>query len=157
MGSTAFAVPQSRPAPELNRTARDHGALDLSLGPQALNSLGAPPHSSQGMDASIRVEGAELGNDWIQQLHDWWDRHAFYPQAALVNGEDGELQIHMVIDRDGRITAVEVVRSSGSRWLDIAGVSVFRNAKLRPFPLATPQPQADIYVSLHYILLRGRG
>ena len=120
-----------------------------------MNSLGAPPRTSKGMDASIRVEGAEVGDDWIAQLHEWWDRHSFYPQQAIINGEDGVVEIHMVITRDGHVEAVEVISSSGSRWLDMAGVSVFRNAKLRPFPLSTPEPRADIYAFLHYILIRG--
>ncbi len=159
MGGNSVLVPvqPQRTAPTPERTANNHGALDLTLGPQALNSAGAPPHSSHGVDASIRVEGADVGDDWIQQLHEWWERHAFYPPGALANGEDGVVEIHMVIARDGRIDSVEVVSSSGSRWLDMAGVSVWRNAHLRPFPSGTSQPRADIFVSLHYILLRGRG
>lgn len=138
-----------------NHTSNGHGALDLSLGPQALNSLGAPPRTSKGMGADIRVEGAEVGDDWIEQLHEWWDRHAFYPQQAIVNEEDGVVEIHMVITRDGHVESVEIVSSSGSRFLDMAGLSVFRNAHLRPFPLSTPEPKADVYTFLHYILVHG--
>ena len=157
MGGNVFAVPPSHTAPERDRTGHNNGALDLSMGPEALNSKGAPPHTTHGMDASIRVEGAQVGDDWLQQLHDWWDRHSFYPQEAIVNEEDGVVEIHMVIRRDGQIGTVEVLRSSGSQWLDMAGVSVFRNAHLRPFPIGTPEPQADIYVSLHYVLIRPPG
>jgi TonB family protein len=156
-GGNAFALPPPPNPPAPERTARSHGALDLSVGPQALNSVGAPPRSTHGLDAEIRVEGADVGDDWIQRLHEWWDRHSFYPEEAVMNGEDGVVEIHMVIQRDGRVESVQVVSSSGSRWLDMAGVSVFRNAHLRPFPLSTPQPQADVYVSLHYILVRVPG
>ena len=145
--------PPTRPNPD--HTSRSHGTLDLSLGPEALNSLGAPPRTSKGIGADIRVEGAEVGNDWIAQLHEWWERHSFYPQQAIVNEEDGVVEIHMVIARDGHVESVEVVSSSGSRWLDMAGVSVFRNAHLRPFPLSTPEPRADVYAFLHYILVHG--
>jgi len=100
------------------------------------------------------VEGADVGDDWIQQLHEWWDRHAYYPQEALLNREDGTLQIHLVIRRDGHVTEVDKLSSSGSRSIDIAGESVFRNAALQPFPNSTPQPQADIYLTLQYILIR---
>ena len=107
------------------------------------------------MGADIRVEGAEVGDDWIEQLHEWWDRHAFYPQQALVNEQAGVVEIHMVITRDGHVESVEIVSSSGSQWLDMAGVSVFRNAHLRPFPMSTPEPRADVYAFLHYILVHG--
>jgi protein TonB len=89
-------------------------------------------------------------------LHDWWDRHSFYPQEALLNDEDGTVQIKLVIRRDGRVTSIEMLSSSGSRWLDMAGESVFRNAALQPFPQATPQAQADVYLQLQYILIRRR-
>jgi protein TonB len=156
-GRNTFALPPPPNPPAPERTARSHGTLDLSVGPEALNSVGAPPRSTHGMDAEIRVEGADVGDDWIRRLHEWWDRHSFYPQEAVMNGEDGIIEIHLQIQRDGRVSAVDVVSSSGSRWLDMAGVSVFRDAHLRPFPLNTPQPQADVYVSLHYILVRVRG
>ena len=151
--SGRLTLPPSRATPD--RNSHSNGALNLSLGPAALNSLGAPPRTSKGMDASIRVEGAEVGDDWIAQLHEWWDRHSFYPQQAVINEEDGVVEIHMVITRDGHVESVEVVSSSGSRWLDMAGVSVFRNARLRPFPLSTPEAKADVYAFLHYILIRG--
>ncbi len=144
-----------RPRATPNHTSNGHGALDLSLGPEALNSLGAPPRTSNGVGADIRVEGAEVGNDWIEQLHEWWNSHSFYPQAAITNNEDGVVEVHMVITRDGRVQSVEVVSSSGSRWLDMAGVSVFRNAHLQPFPLSTPEDKADVYAFLHYILVHG--
>ena len=156
-GGSDLALPPP-PGPRTpDRTASSHGAIDLSLGRQALNSVGAPPRSTHSMDAEIRVQGADVGDDWIQALHEWWDRHAYYPPQAAVNGEDGIVEIHLVIQRDGHVTAVEVVSSSGSRWLDMAGESVFRDAHLRPFPLATPQPRADVYISLHYILVHVHG
>ena len=153
-GPLTFSSP-SPPQRPTERTANSHGALDLSLGPEALNSKGAPPHTSSGLSADIRVIGAEVGNDWIEQLHDWWDRHAYYPRQAVENDEEGEVEIHMVILRDGQVESINVVRSSGSRWLDMAGQGVFRNAHLMPFPLSTPEPRADVYLYLHYILLRG--
>jgi TonB family protein len=146
-------TPPARNAPE--HANRNHGPLDLSLGPAALDSFGAPPRTSKGMDAAIRVEGAEVGDDWIVQLHEWWERHKYYPLEAIRNGDEGELEIHMVIRRDGVVESVEVVHPSGSRLLDSAGASVFRNAHLQPFPLSTPEPKADVYVELHYIIIRG--
>jgi len=154
---TPFASLPFAPPPRQTPNQTNHGGrgLDLSVGPEALNSLGAPPRTTNGMNADIRVEGAEVGNDWIEQLHEWWDRHSFYPQQAIVNDEDGVVEIHMVITRDGRVESVEIVSGSGSRWLDMAGVSVFRNAHLRPFPLSTPEPRADVYAFLLYILVHG--
>ena len=40
------------------RTANSQGARDPSPGPQAVNSAGAPPHSTSGQDATTSVDGA---------------------------------------------------------------------------------------------------
>ena len=152
--SAPLVFPSQRSSP-LQRTTPGHGAIDLSLGPEALNSKGAPPRTSNGMAADIRVEGAQVGNDWIAQLHEWWNSHAYYPSQAIRDFEDGVVEIHMVILRDGRVESINIVSSSGSRSLDMAGASVFRDAHLMPFPLSTPEPRADVYLYLHYILVRG--
>jgi hypothetical protein len=55
-----------------------------------------------------------------------------------------------VILPDGRIWTVDVVGSSGSSSLDTAGSSVFREGFVRPFPEG--EPEADIDISLHYVL-----
>ncbi len=42
------------------------------------------------------------------------------------------------------------MESSGSPWLDTAGEAVFRGGFVRPFPAG--EPQAELDVSLHYVL-----
>lgn len=148
-----FLSPPAHKAP--NHTNRSSGPLDLSLGPAALNSLGAPPRTSRGMDASIRVEGAQVGDDWIMQLHEWWERHKYYPLDAARNDEEGEVQIHLVIRRDGVVESLELVHGSGYPRIDMAGESVFRNAHLQPFPFSTPEPKANVYLDLYFIIIRG--
>ena len=55
-----------------------------------------------------------------------------------------------MIRSDGKFWTVNVVESSGSRSLDAAGSSVFRDVVVRPFPEG--DPKAEIDLSLHYVL-----
>ena len=117
-------------------------------------AAGYAPALSQ--DFSITNE-TPLGSSWMAQLQEWWDLHAYYPLDASERNEDGTVKVHMLIHPDGKVWTIEVVSSSGSRILDEAGVEVFHNMYLRPFPAGTPAPQADVYVSLHYVLAHRHG
>jgi TonB family protein len=83
-------------------------------------------------------------------LQAWWDAHAYYPKHASNNDESGTVNVHLVVHPDGRIWSVDVMKSSGSPSLDVAGSSVFREGAVRAFPAG--EPNADIDLSLHYVL-----
>ncbi len=91
-------------------------------------------------------------HDLMRELQAWWDSHAYYPRHASNNDESGTVKVHLVVIPDGRIWIVNVVESSGSRSLDTAGDLVFRGGSVRPFPEG--EQQADINLSLHYVLAR---
>src|SRR3984957_16877384 len=97
---------------------------------------------------------AESGNaarrDLMRQLQAWWELHAYYPRHASNNDESGTVRLHLVVIPDGRIWMISVAESSGSRSLDSAGSAAFRDGFVRPFPAG--EPQADIDISLRYIL-----
>ena len=116
----------------------------------AVSAPGTPQHAMGGTDASSPGNGGH-DNGWLGRLKQWWDAHAVYPEGASETNQGGDVKVHMVIAADGRITSVEVVRSSGSRELDAAAVAVFRNAHLPPLPPGTPAPPPDVEVSLHYV------
>ena len=131
------------------------GGIDLALGPEARASRGAVPRNPIAADGvDTRVEGADLGGDWIRLLHEWWDRHAYYPPQAAAQGEDGTTQVRLVVNRSGKVEKVELKSRSGSQWLDVGSLAIFRNAMLPPFPLSTPQDRADLLLTINFILVR---
>jgi TonB family protein len=87
--------------------------------------------------------------DVMRQLQAWWDVHGYYPRHASQNDESGIVTVHLVIWRDGNISAVTVVGSSGSSSLDGAATT-FRRGFVKPFPEGAPGMELD--VSLHYVL-----
>ena len=112
------------------------------------------PRNPTAVDGMIRVEGADLGGDWIRLLHEWWDRHAYYPPQAAAQGEDGMTRVRMVVNRSGRVERVELETRSGSQWLDMGSLAIFRGAMLPPFPLSTPQERAELLLTINFILVR---
>lgn len=151
----AASLDLSAPAPAAPPAARGTGAIDLRPGQAALNSMGAPPPDPGASDSTIRVRGAHLGKDWQELLHEWWARHSYYPAEAARRGQDGTVTIHVHVRRDGKVKLVELETGSGSIWLDAAAQAVFRNAVLPPFLPSTPENEADLDITIDYVMLRG--
>jgi TonB family protein len=157
--STAFPTPMdlsfntasADPAP---RGTHGGGGIDTTLDKATLNSRGATPSDPDAAESMIHVRGAHVGKDWIALLHEWWEAHAYYPDQAVRRLEDGTVQIHLHVDRWGHVRLVELTSTSGSQWLDAGALAVFRNATLPPFPLSTPENDADIDLTIDYILVR---
>jgi len=114
-------------------------------------AAGYAPAFSQDFSITNQVEPANAGRrDLMRQLQAWWDVHAYYPRHASQSDEGGTVKVHLVIHSDGIIWKVDVVESSGSPSIDMAGSSTFRGGFVRPFPAGAPG--ADVDISLHYVL-----
>jgi len=145
--------PEPEPAPPLPR-----GAMNLAIGPEARASKGSIPLNPDSTRGILRIEGADLGEDWARALLAWWNEHSFYPHQAAENDEDGTNRLRVLVDRTGRVHSVELEMRSGSQWLDMGSLAIFRDARLPPFPLATPQNEATLHLTIQYILIhRGGG
>ena len=141
-------APRSTPPPSVpTRVARpgQPGTIDLSFGPIAGGSLSP--------SASVQMEGVAVSTDWLNLVSAWWLRHRYYPPQAAANFEDGDVTMHMRVDQDGRVEALELTGKSGSQWLDLGALSVFRNAHLPPLPSDMNQAQIPFEVTVHYIIV----
>jgi TonB family protein len=144
------ARPPSRTARKPIQTTNEHETREPSAGPVAANP--APAQSTDGQNSSLRVEGANLPANWIRQLQAWWDLHAYYPPAASEHNVGGNVKMHLLIHANGVVWKDDVVESSGSKELDIASYLVFHNAHLHPFPPGTVAAEADVYITMHYVI-----
>jgi periplasmic protein TonB len=150
--STAFPAPMNfsfnQPPPSrapARTTSRGVSTLDFSLAPRQ-GAADTTPFS--------RVAGAHVGPDWRNELSAWVRAHAYYPEQAAMNGEDGDVMVRVVANPDGRVTGVEMRSKSGSVWLDMALLSLFRDAHLPPLHDENEPITFDFL--MHYILIRGR-
>jgi TonB family protein len=101
------------------------------------------------------MEGVAVSTDWLNLVSAWWLRHGYYPPQAAANLEDGDVTLHMRIDHDGRVEGLELTGKSGSSWLDLGALSVFRDAHLPPLPADMPEAQIPFEATVHYVLIRG--
>ena len=75
-----------------------------------------------------------------------------YPPEAKRRGQEGTTQALMRVDEDGRVVEVKVIASSGSRRLDDAAVSAFRQWKFASVPKGTAPEGSWIQTSHRFLL-----
>ena len=133
-------VPEERPM--TRASSRAPATLDFSLAPRA----GATDNSP-----FARIAGAHDTADWRNELSAWVRDHAYYPQQAAMNGEDGSVMVQVTAQPDGHVTSVEMESRSGSQWLDMALMGLFRDAHL---PALHEDEPITFNFTMHYILIR---
>jgi periplasmic protein TonB len=132
--------------PTTRATARAApNTLDVSLAPRQ-GATDNTPFS--------RVAGAHVGPDWRNELSAWVRAHAYYPEQAAMNDEDGDVTVQVVASPSGHVASVQMMSRSGSQWLDMALMGLFRDANLPP--LHDEAESITFNFTMHYILIRMR-
>lgn len=75
-----------------------------------------------------------------------------YPLAARRQGLAGRVELDVLLEPGGRVTAVEVHTSSSHRVLDEAGIAAVRSLPLMPFPEILPRRPLRIRLPLDFQL-----
>lgn len=132
---------RQHPAAPARRTA----SLDMSLGPAIRGAL----------NSAAQGDESEGGPDWRNALSHWVAEHAYYPMEARRNGEQGDSTVHVVADHFGHVKEVTLIGRSGSPWLDMALVALFRGAHIPPLPTPGNDP-IEFNFTMRYILQRMR-
>ncbi len=131
------------PAPSGKPSATHGKAMNLSL----------PENDTQavtGNDFSVR---GNAGADWGAELQKWVSEHAYYPQAALEQHQQGTAEVEFTVDRQGHVTGLRLLRSSDSTFLDQAWELLFNDNQLPPFPTDAKDDHVTVDYTVHYQLV----
>jgi protein TonB len=142
----SFGKPLQPAEPQPRAARRPPGSIDMSLGPAVRGALSAAPKSD--------IDSEEGGPDWRNALAKWVAEHAYYPERAREDGEEGDARVHVVADHNGRVREVELIGRSGSIWLDLALQALFRDAHIPPLNTPGNEP-IEFNFLMRYILRRG--
>ncbi len=144
----SLAPTDTAPTPNFSRRGRggSGSAVSLSLGPMVQGGHLAMPFSMRG--------GHGMTSDYRGMLDDWVNAHKYYPQVAADRGHDGQVALHVVWNRDGRVLSVRVIYGSGDDDLDDAWVGLFRGTRLPPPPPDVPGDPIEYDMVMNYELLR---
>jgi TonB family protein len=136
---------ESRSAARPRSTVHIPGTIDMSLGPASRGKADITPLSQHDADAADA--------DWRNALSRWVAEHAYYPDEAARNLDEGDAKVRVRADPDGRVREVELIGKSGSMWLDLALLSLFRDQHIPPLPAGDHDP-IEFDFLMHYVLIR---
>lgn len=114
-----------------------------------------PPQQKRGAGrASADAAGANPGValSYAARLAAHLNRHKRYPLAARRRGEEGVVELRLLIGRDGTVIQGRV-SLPGPKALSEAALRMLEEAKpLPPFPDAMPQSRIDVVVPISFTL-----
>lgn len=124
-GQPLATPPLQLPAPELVLTTTTSHA-DALHAPRAAvvqterappPAETVPPNPSRDSEPGAPTDAA-VANHLRSLLHTALDQHFIYPAFARRNGWEGQVDVLVRLDQEGRLNAVRIVRSSGYSILD---------------------------------------
>jgi TonB family protein len=136
----------TRPSPSVPRGLRGSKSLQLELGREVRGGTLE--------DAGLHVTTPGADGDYLELINQYVETHKYYPQQAADEGQDGIAVVHVTISPEGRILHLELIESSGSSWLDMAWVGLFRGMRLPRFPPNMKVPQLELDATMNYELFR---
>jgi protein TonB len=71
-----------------------------------------------------------------------------YPSIARITGAQGEVKLHAIISREGRIESLTVV--SGSPLLAPAAIDAVRQWRYRPYVLNGQPVEVDTWITVNF-------
>ena len=99
--------------------------------------------------------GGQAGSaaDYMSVLQAWLEKHKEYPRSARLRRIEGAVLLYFSIDRDGRLLAYRIERSSGHRMLDTETIAMINRAQpLPPIPGDMSRDKLEVVVPVQFSL-----
>ena len=129
----AALPPEARPE---EVKGNNQAAAEMTTAPQAPqvqeSVVAAAPEQGQ-----INISNPNAVPTWKRQVVGLLERHKRYPEGAQARNQHGNVQLAFTLDRQGRVIASRIEKSSGSTALDEATLDLVRRAQ--PFPPPPPE------------------
>jgi protein TonB len=163
-GTKASPGPRLPPGGDASKPSGDGG-----LPPRAGASGPSIASSLRNLERRLQVEGQQglstgtgkqmgplffdpQGADftlWVNHFKNEVYRNWIVPQPALM-GFRGHVDIEFTVERDGRLTNLRMLKSSGTAALDRAAQNALLGSRLLPLPADYSPPQAQMQVTFFY-------
>jgi protein TonB len=141
---------QGSPVPEAPRAPSIAGSLrNLERRLHDGGPRGLPTGTGQQMGALFfDPEGADF-TAWMNHFKNEVYRNWIVPQPALM-GFRGHVDIEFVVERDGRISSLRIVKSTGTPALDRAAQNALLGSRLMPLPADFGPPRITMQGGFYY-------
>lgn len=100
---------------------------------------------------ALQESGAGVAARYAGVLKGWLQKNMHYPRAARLAGQEGEVVVHFVIDRDGKVQSIRIESKSGFPLLDREAREMIERGD--PFPAMPddmPGQQLEVRVPVDF-------
>jgi protein TonB len=97
-------------------------------------------------------KGKTVVSTYISLIIQEIERKKFYPPLARRLGIEGKVVVRIVVDREGKLKEVSVVKSSGNKILDRAASKLMKKCNFPPLPPEYQKEVFDVEVPIRYEL-----
>lgn len=165
--------PEAAAAADRTGTRRQApGSGDRPIAPSDRSIMGSVRRLEQrradlgtgGEGGAVRQMGPLLFDDqgadftaWINQWRNEVYRNWIPPQAAFFGFGGGEVAFEFTVERDGSLSSVRMLSSTGSRPLDRAAENGLRGARMLPLPSDYAPARLTIQVTFIYSTTKPKG
>jgi protein TonB len=87
---------------------------------------------------------------WINRFKDEVYRNWIVPQAALFGAARGHVDFEFTVERDGSMSSLRLLKSSGTTSLDRAAQNALTSSRMLPLPDDYGPPRVTMQVSFYY-------
>jgi protein TonB len=109
------------------------------------------PVAAAPVQAPLSMSDSNAIPSWKRKVVALLERNKRYPAAARAHNDRGTAQLAFSLDRQGKVTAARVTKSSGSVALDQEALDLLRRAQpFPPPPAAMPGAQVDLTVPVQF-------
>jgi TonB family protein len=144
IGGQGTPVAPSQEVPSIAGSLRN-----LERRMQATGPRGLPTGTGQQMGPLFfDPEGADF-TAWMNHFKNEVYRNWIVPQPALM-GFRGHVDIEFVVERDGRISNLRIVKSTGTSALDRAAQNALLGSRLMPLPADFRPPRITMQGGFYY-------
>ena len=116
-------------------------------------NVSTPMSDAQAATASDFSIKGNAGAGWGAALRKWVEEHAYYPQAAIEQNQQGTATVEFTVDRAGHVSNLRLLDSSGSPFLDQAWSQLFTDNTLPPFPPDAKSDHIVVRYTVHYQII----
>lgn len=135
---------EAQPGPSLAGALRD---IDRRL--ERMGALGTPSGTGQQIGPLFfDPQGADF-TVWMNQFKNEVYRNWIVPQPALL-GFRGHVDIEFTVERDGSISSLRLLNSSGTVSLDRAAENALRGSRFLPLPTDFAPPRVTMRAIFYY-------
>jgi TonB family protein len=120
--------------------------------PQVTSGAASPGTTAQGPNLAgltFDPQGADF-TLWVNRFKDEVYRNWIVPQAVLFGKASGRVDLEFVVERDGRMSALRLVRSCGTPSADMAAQQALERSRLLQLPHDFGSPRVTLQVSFYY-------